>query len=50
MWKIGRESKPGEKKEFHFKYNNLQMTGVYAEMVKTTLEKRTRILSNKLYN
>lgn len=42
MWKIGRESKFGKKnKEFHLNYNNLQMTGIYAERVKTTLKKRT---------
>lgn len=42
MWKIGRESKSGEKnKEYHLNYNNLRMTGIYAERVKTTFKKRT---------
>lgn len=36
MWETGKERKPGEKnEEFHLKYNNMQMTGVYAEMAQT---------------
>lgn len=40
MWKTGRESKPGEKNaEFYLKYNNLQLTSVYAEMVRNYLNR-----------
>lgn len=40
MWKIGRESKFGEKNvEFYLKYNNLQLISVYVEMVRNYLNR-----------
>lgn len=44
MWKTGRESKPGEKNaEFYLKYNNLQLTSVYAEMVRNYLNREPEV-------
>ena len=38
MWKIGKESKPAENnEEFCFKYDNLQIAGIYAKMVRNYL-------------
>ena len=38
MWETEKEIKPGDKnEEFRLKYNNVQMTGVYAEMTRNYL-------------